>query len=256
MTFYDCRFDYVPTLGSITSFTSVNYDSDDIATNVGDKASDGFTCPATLDAMEFSMPGSTVKFISINLGDTSSSDQGLAGYFDKFIITTEGDATVYDLEPVIRTATITSPLTDQYPGMVNFSAYLVDDDSDPILWAVRQGTCEASTSTVYGNVDGKNNIATINTDDFLNQTFSFEGDMSGMDLGMYCFVYNPTEDSGEAGIRLTQQFNLIALPEPLLPTTKDQCKKGGWTTFTSLSFKNQGSCVSYVVSNEKSGKRD
>ncbi len=31
-----------------------------------------------------------------------------------------------------------------------------------------------------------------------------------------------------------------------LPTSKDQCKKGGWANFGV--FKNQGDCVSYVAS--------
>jgi len=29
------------------------------------------------------------------------------------------------------------------------------------------------------------------------------------------------------------------------PTNKDECKKGGWESFTNPSFKNQGQCVSY-----------
>jgi hypothetical protein len=29
------------------------------------------------------------------------------------------------------------------------------------------------------------------------------------------------------------------------PTTKAQCKKGGWKSFSSPSFKNQGQCVSW-----------
>jgi hypothetical protein len=33
---------------------------------------------------------------------------------------------------------------------------------------------------------------------------------------------------------------------PPLPTTKDQCKKGGWMDFGV--FKNQGDCVSFVAS--------
>jgi hypothetical protein len=32
----------------------------------------------------------------------------------------------------------------------------------------------------------------------------------------------------------------------LLPTSKDQCKKGGWRTFGSV-FKNEGDCVSFVA---------
>lgn len=30
------------------------------------------------------------------------------------------------------------------------------------------------------------------------------------------------------------------------PTGKDQCKQGGWQTFTNPKFKNQGDCVSFV----------
>jgi hypothetical protein len=32
----------------------------------------------------------------------------------------------------------------------------------------------------------------------------------------------------------------------VLPTSKKQCKKGGWRTFGS-TFKNQGDCVSFVA---------
>jgi hypothetical protein len=35
------------------------------------------------------------------------------------------------------------------------------------------------------------------------------------------------------------------------PTSKDQCKDGGWQTFTDPSFKNQGDCVSYVATHGK-----
>lgn len=32
-------------------------------------------------------------------------------------------------------------------------------------------------------------------------------------------------------------------------TSKEQCKNGGWKNFTNPTFKNQGQCVSFVVSN-------
>ncbi|HEX8591247.1 MAG TPA: hypothetical protein VF696_00645 [Candidatus Paceibacterota bacterium] len=35
-------------------------------------------------------------------------------------------------------------------------------------------------------------------------------------------------------------------PPPAEPTNKDQCKNGGWKTFTNPSFKNQGQCVSHA----------
>jgi hypothetical protein len=39
-------------------------------------------------------------------------------------------------------------------------------------------------------------------------------------------------------------------PAPQYPTDKDQCKQGGWQTFTQPTFKNQGDCVSFVVSHK------
>lgn len=39
-------------------------------------------------------------------------------------------------------------------------------------------------------------------------------------------------------------------PAPSLPTSKDQCKNGGWKTFGD-QFKNQGDCVSYVATQGK-----
>src|SRR4051794_10925790 len=35
------------------------------------------------------------------------------------------------------------------------------------------------------------------------------------------------------------------------PTTKSQCKHGGWKKFTSPKFKNQGDCVSFVATHGK-----
>jgi hypothetical protein len=38
------------------------------------------------------------------------------------------------------------------------------------------------------------------------------------------------------------------------PTTKAQCKNGGWRNFTNPTFKNQGQCVSFVVDHTQHGK--
>lgn len=43
---------------------------------------------------------------------------------------------------------------------------------------------------------------------------------------------------------------------PVVPTDKKECMKGGWQTFTDPSFRNQGQCVSYVMSNANAGKRN
>jgi len=155
-----------------------------------------------------------------------------------------------------RTAEITSPTSgEEVYGTVDFTAYLNDDDMDSIQWAVREGTCAAGVGTVFGNVDGHHDVATINTTDLSNQSFAFTGDMSSMTQGMYCFIYNPVEDSGETGIRETVEFALVEPPVGP-PTDKNECKKEGWMTFNNPFFKNQGDCVSYVQSNKNAGKRD
>lgn len=161
----------------------------------------------------------------------------------------------------IRRAAITAPdVNEEVYGIVNFAAYLSDNDQDHIQWAVRKGTCEANTGTVFGNVDDKTDLAVINNSDPTNQTFHYQANMSGFELGMYCFVYNPVEDAGEIDIRLTRQFQLAAEPQepesPLIyPIDKEQCKNEGWMGFTDIVFKNQGQCVSYVQANENAGKK-
>ena len=43
----------------------------------------------------------------------------------------------------------------------------------------------------------------------------------------------------------------VTLSYSVVPTSKDQCKNGGWRTFTNPTFKNQGDCVSYVTTGRK-----
>jgi probable HAF family extracellular repeat protein len=55
--------------------------------------------------------------------------------------------------------------------------------------------------------------------------------------------------NGEIRGFLLTPINVTPTPTPQVgpPTSKDQCKKGGWQTFnTPRSFKNQGDCVSFV----------
>jgi hypothetical protein len=47
----------------------------------------------------------------------------------------------------------------------------------------------------------------------------------------------------------------VPAPTPVgPPTSKAQCKHGGWKTFTNPSFKNQGQCVSFVEHHTHHGK--
>lgn len=151
---------------------------------------------------------------------------------------------------IVRDAEIISPTAGSTVfGAVDFEAKLTDDDPDNVQWAVRKGTCSAGTNTVFGNVDGKSDVATIEQTDVENQTFSFTGDMSSMEAGMYCFIYNPVEDGGESNIRETVEFNLVEIA-----SSKNQCMKGGWSDLVDHegnTFTNQGDCVSYVATGGK-----
>jgi len=102
-----------------------------------------------------------------------------------------------------RSAEITSPMeNEEVFGEVHFSATLIDDDADDdVQWAVRKGTCAAGTNTVFGNVDGFNNTFTWDGSEFDAVT-----DTSTWIPGEYCFIFNPTEGSGEDNIRLTREF--------------------------------------------------
>ncbi len=65
-----------------------------------------------------------------------------------------------------RNAEITSPTSGATVfGLVDFKAYLDDDDVDSVQWAVRKGTCAAGVGTVFGNVDGHSDVAIMNTSD-------------------------------------------------------------------------------------------
>ena len=96
-TFYDCRFDYTPTTGSTADFTTALFATTDTPVNVGDRTAGGdtFDCPNTLAEMP---AGSTVSVITLNVGDTSTSDVGLAGYLDRAVVTTTSGDTTYDFE--------------------------------------------------------------------------------------------------------------------------------------------------------------
>lgn len=107
-----------------------------------------------------------------------------------------------------RYAKITAPDEDEIVhGDVSFEAFLMDNDEDYVDWAVREGTCAAGTNTVFGNVDGfHDDYDWESGTDPYKYEFSAVADTSGWDGGMYCFIFNPREDSGETGMRLTREF--------------------------------------------------
>jgi hypothetical protein len=103
-----------------------------------------------------------------------------------------------------RTAEILSPSSGEVvSGLVSFDAVLDDKDgNDNVQWAVRKGTCDAGKNTIFGNVDGLHDA--YDWED--GATFHAETDVSEWEDGNYCFIFNPTESSGDTPIRETQEF--------------------------------------------------
>lgn len=108
-----------------------------------------------------------------------------------------------------RYAEIITPEEDEIVfGLADFGAYLVDNDYDYVDWAVRKGTCEKATNTVFGNVDTFHDVYEwmLDSEVCYRYNFTTTADTCEWDAGKYCFIFNPREDSGETPIRLTRWF--------------------------------------------------
>jgi hypothetical protein len=55
-----------------------------------------------------------------------------------------------------------------------------------------------------------------------------------------------------SSFRANISATLNSLAPPAMPTSKNDCKNGGWQTFGG-KFKNQGDCVSYVATGGRNG---
>lgn len=99
--FYDCRYNVVPIIGSVAGFTTVTFDPTQAypVTTRGGATPSPYTCPAVPADMNAQSPNSTFRAFAINLGDTSGSDTGLDGYFDKVVLDTPSKITTFDFEP-------------------------------------------------------------------------------------------------------------------------------------------------------------
>jgi hypothetical protein len=95
--FYDCKFDYVPTTGSTSAFTTATFAATATPTTVTKRGERLVgACPATLAGMP---AGSYVRVFAINVGDTSASDDGLVGFLDTVKVVTTAGTQTYDFEP-------------------------------------------------------------------------------------------------------------------------------------------------------------
>jgi hypothetical protein len=105
-TWYDCRFDLVPPAGETAGvWHTASFGPSTTFTNVAKPLA---SCP---DALGDLPAGSEVMFIVLNGGQSTASDNGLAGGFDDVEVDTTSGTTTYDFEPATTCATSTSGTT-------------------------------------------------------------------------------------------------------------------------------------------------
>lgn len=96
--YYDCRYDVVPATGSTSDWTTITFDptqSYDVTT----RGSSPYACPSIPAEMDNDSPGSTIRMVALNVGDTSGNDQDLDGYYDNVVVSLDDGTTIYDFEP-------------------------------------------------------------------------------------------------------------------------------------------------------------
>lgn len=133
---------------------------------------------------------------------------------------------------------ITNPADGTYVyGMVDIRGSVVDDSPDH-YWLVVQdsdGNTVAGPGVVY------------EYDSFTDELL-FTWDTSTMDDDEYTVKLEARDefDNKDSG---SVDWHTVIVNNT--PDNKDQCKNGGWENFTNPVFKNQGDCVSYLMSSEK-----
>lgn len=234
-TYYNCRFNFVPTIGSTSSFMTFTIDKNTVADTVG-----GTACPTTLGNMP---AGSYIRAIAINVGDISASDTDLAGYFDNVKFNTYTNSKIYDFE-----ADVTAPKKPKHISPADgstihahdftFTWTTVTDPSSPVTYE-----WEASYSKDTAGNGGA----------FVTQ-LAYHSGLSGGS------VYSPGTPDGkyywhvrsvDAAGNKSAWTNPWKVTVNTMPRDKDECKKDGWKHFGM--FRNQGDCVSHVHGDDDDG---
>ncbi len=109
------------------------------------------------------------------------------------------------------------------------------DVDSGLFWSSKTVTCGTSTLVAGAGGPPLYSLAAVQSM-FPNATV--------VGIGVNVGTYNPSYVVATDGV----QFNdtVYNFETGTRPTSKDQCKDGGWATFNDPSFKNQGDCVSFT----------
>ncbi len=81
-------------------------------------------------------------------------------------------------------------------------------------------------------------------------TNSWNFDVNGLSDGFYRLKVQAFDTAGN------WRYKYVDVQVASVPKDKQACKNGGWKTFESLHFKNQGACISYVKHHDGRGDDD
>lgn len=157
LKFYDCRYNVVPTVGSTAGFTTVTFDpmqAYPVTTRTGAPGTASpFTCPAIPAEMNLLSDGSNIRVFALNVGDTSTSDEGLDGYLDKVIVNLDSGVTTYDFEMYV--APSVPVITTPSDGAIVATSALTEidwNDSTPGTYTPVEYQYQAFSDAGYTNL--------------------------------------------------------------------------------------------------------
>ncbi len=124
---------------------------------------------------------------------------------------------------------------------------VVDASSSPVAYIYESSTASST------NFDGSFSTASFTSGLLTESQISTAGTPEGTyywHVRAVDAVGNMSAWSSAWSVTVSNATSTPPTPPPG-PTDKDQCKDGGWKTFTNPSFKNQGQCVSTMAKQQR-----
>jgi hypothetical protein len=136
--------------------------------------------------------------------------------------------------------TISIPATTATLAWKDRLQYIVFSSAEPRLLEVKvlNASTDATLATVYSYTTDVGARVDTGWQDHSADLSAF----AGQTVKLVFDETIPQTFTGPGQIEL----DAISVSTPPLPTTKEQCKRGGWQTY-GTTFKNQGDCVSFVA---------
>jgi hypothetical protein len=197
----------------------------------------------TLAELTADCPDAVVLGFGVNVG---TYNQSYDVYTDAVVFNdttynfeVESDDTTAPAEPTHLSPANNATLTSAELTEVDWTT--VTDDSEPVTYYYQSSNSSAT------NPDGSFTTPAYTSGPLTESEIATPGTPEGT---YYWHVRAVDAEGNSSDWTDAWTFtidNTPTDPDPTGPTSKDQCKNGGWMTFTNPSFKNQGQCVSSVA---------